>query len=142
MTNKKSMFTFKTLTRCEGYYIRKEAWQSICYGYDKLSKSFQDGIKEEYQKKIYDKIMKRKREHILRLRSRADFDNVQYNKEIKEKGGYFNDANMEDDEGDENEIYKKLEVECTERYYRQKKKLHKLFYTYDNMICNFSKLND
>jgi len=64
----RSLFIYKTVTRCEGYFIRKSKWKTIMSSNEQITDEFKGQILKLHELKIKAKINAAKRKDIRRLK--------------------------------------------------------------------------
>jgi hypothetical protein len=75
---KRSLFMYKTHTRCEGFFIRKKSWQEIIQDDEvkHIVSLMKVVIEDNYKKVIETKLLRAKMVHLKGVFARHDYDNV------------------------------------------------------------------
>lgn len=74
--NKRSIFIYKTITNCQGYFIRKLEWQNILSENSSIGSIIREEISEDFRVNIKARVLKEKQRDLAIWHSRADYDEI------------------------------------------------------------------
>ena len=74
--NKRSVFIYKTISLCHGYFIRKLEWQNILSENESIGEIIKEEIADDFKFNIKAKVLKEKQRDLARWHSRADYDEI------------------------------------------------------------------
>jgi hypothetical protein len=83
--DKRAQFVYKTVSSCEGFFIRRGNWKHIFRNHAGLIHSLHAKIKKEHLS-MGEKIASKKRYALKLLKKRADYDSISLLKEIPGRG--------------------------------------------------------
>ena len=64
--NKRTLFLYKTVTTCQGFFIRRNAWRNLINEHVEISNHLKESVKKEYEISIMNTVMTEKKAVIAR----------------------------------------------------------------------------
>ena len=85
--NKRALFICKTITQCQGYFIRKQNWVKIFNDedFEELTDKIKVQISNDFSKNVKDPLLKQKMRDVKKYEERNDYDTVIILQEKKRK---------------------------------------------------------
>ena len=76
--NKRALFIYRTITLCEGYFVRKTKWKEIFQDQDfaEITDKMRAQLKKEYIANVKEPLMKSKIKEVQKIAQRADYDTI------------------------------------------------------------------
>lgn len=72
--NRRSMFLYKTVTTCHGFFIRRIEWRGLMEEHASISQHLKDAVKKEYEISIMNRVMTEKKAMIKKWKARSDYE--------------------------------------------------------------------
>ena len=71
--NKRTLFAYKTITACRGFFIRRNEWRGLMQDHDDISGHLKEAVKKEYEIHIMNRVMTEKKAIIAKWKARKDY---------------------------------------------------------------------
>ena len=71
---RRSMFLYRTLTTCHGFFIRRIEWRGLMDEHAEISQHLKDAVKKEYEISVMNRVMTEKKAMLTKWKERSDYE--------------------------------------------------------------------